>query len=350
MNSLKLLIPIMLVLGCGGTDVNGDIAATSPQKSTANVWTGERLTVTFSEAMDPATLNTSTFTLAQGSTAISGAVSYDASSKTATFVPAAPLGASLLHSATVSTGATSLTGKRMKDPYTWTFTTAAPAASAPTVNLQSAANYAILAKTAISTVPASQVTGDIGLSPAAESYITGFSLTATVTTFSKSAQVIGNVYSADRTSPTPATMTTAVADMATAFTDSAGRAPDFTEVGAGDISGLTLTHGVYKWSSGLLLTTDVHLSGTATDVWIFQIAQNLTVSSATQVILSGGALAKNVFWQVSGAVDLGTTSHLEGNILCQTAIAAHTGSSVNGRLLAQSAVSIDGSTIIKPAP
>jgi hypothetical protein len=138
--------------------------------------------------------------------------------------------------------------------------------------------------------------------------------------------------------------------MQTAFTDGAARAPDVTELGAGDISGLTLVPGVYSWSSSVLVTSDVTLSGSATDVWIFQIAQTLTMSSDTKIVLTGGALPKNVFWQVSGLVDLVTGAHLEGIVLAQTAITLGTATSINGRLLAQTAVTIAGSTIVQPAP
>ena len=100
--------------------------------------------------------------------------------------------------------------------------------------------------------------------------------------------------------------------------------------------------------TGLLIPTSVTLAGSATDVWIFQIAQDLTVASATNVVLSGGALAKNVVWQVSGAVDFGTTSHFEGIVLSQTAITLRTGASIKGRLLAQTAVAVDGSTVVAP--
>ncbi|HEX7600630.1 MAG TPA: ice-binding family protein, partial [Polyangiaceae bacterium] len=136
--------------------------------------------------------------------------------------------------------------------------------------------------------------------------------------------------------------------MQLAFTDAAGRAPNFTELGAGNIGGLTLPHGVYKWGTGLLIPTNVTLTGSATDVWIFEIAQNLNLSSATKVLLAGGAQAKNVFWQVSGGVVLGTTSHLEGIVLSQTAITLATGASVKGRLLAQTAVTLDTSTVTQP--
>ena len=113
---------------------------------------------------------------------------------------------------------------------------------------------------------------------------------------------------------------------------------------------MTLSAGVYKWSTGLLVPTDLTLTGSATDVWIFQIAQDLTVRSAARVVLSGGALARNVYWQVSGAADLDTTAHVEGIILGQTSIALHTGASINGRLLAQTAVTIEGSTVSASGP
>ncbi len=149
--------------------------------------------------------------------------------------------------------------------------------------------------------------------------------------------------------PSPSNMTLAVGDMELAFTDAAGRAPDSTELGAGDIGGMTLAPGVYKWGTGLLIPTNVTLAGSETDVWIFEIAQDLTLSSGTQVLLSGGAMPKNVFWQVSGLVDLGTTAHLEGVVLTQTSVTLRTGATLNGRLLAQTAIDIDGSTVVQPA-
>jgi hypothetical protein len=219
------------------------------------------------------------------------------------------------------------------------------------VNLRTAGNYVILAKSGISTVPTSAVTGNIGVSPAAATLITGFSLIADSTNvFSTSPQVTGKAYAADYAVPTPSNLTTAVGDMMLAFTDAAGRAPTVTELGAGNIGGKTLTPGVYKWGTGLLIPTNLTLTGSATDVWIFQIAQNLTMSSATNVALTGGAVPKNVFWQVAGLVDLGTTAHFEGVILTQTSINMQTGASINGRLMAQTAVTIASSTVVQPAP
>jgi len=218
------------------------------------------------------------------------------------------------------------------------------------VSLGMAESYVVMAKSGISNVPTSAITGDLAVSPAAASYITGFSLTADSTNvFSTSLQVTGRVYAADYAPPSPSNLTTAVGDMELAFTDASGRAPDVTELGAGNIGGMTLAPGVYKWGTGLLIPTDVTLTGSAADVWIFQVAQDLTVSSAAKISLAGGARARNVFWQVAGKVDLGTTAHFEGVVLAQTSVALHTGASLNGRLLAQTAVSIEGGAVVEPA-
>jgi hypothetical protein len=219
------------------------------------------------------------------------------------------------------------------------------------VDLGTAGNYVILTKTGISTVPTSAVTGDIAVSPAAGTYITGFSLTMDPSNvFSTSKQVTGKVYAADYAAPTPSNLTTAVSDMLTAFADAAGRAPGVTELGAGNIGGMTLPAGVYGWSTGLLIPTDLTLSGSGTDVWIFQIAKKLTMSDAVKITLTGGAVSKNVFWQVAGSVELGTTAHFEGTLLTQTMVALRTGASINGRLLAQTDVSIDDSAVVAPSP
>jgi hypothetical protein len=150
-------------------------------------------------------------------------------------------------------------------------------------------------------------------------------------------------------SPTPVNLTTAVNNMMTAYTDAAGRpSPDFFELGSGNIGGKTLVSGLYKWTNTVTLPSTITISGSSTDVWIFQIAGNLTVSSAVKVILKDGAQAKNIFWQVAGQVTFGTTSHVEGVVLSMTGITFQTGASMNGRALAQSAVILDKNTITKP--
>jgi hypothetical protein len=225
------------------------------------------------------------------------------------------------------------------------------AASPAPVELGLAGSYAILTKSGVTNVPTSAITGNIGTSPIAASAITGFSLTADATNrFSTSAQVTGKVFAANYAAPTPANLTTAVSNMEAAYSDAAGRAPDYTELHAGILGGQTLVPGVYKWSSGVSILSDATISGTATDVWIFQIAGDLTVGSGAQVLLSGGADPKNIFWQVGGGtgVEIGTTAHVEGNILAAAAIHLRTGASLNGRALAQTAVTLDQNVVVAP--
>jgi Ice-binding-like len=138
--------------------------------------------------------------------------------------------------------------------------------------------------------------------------------------------------------------------MEVAFVDAAGRIPQVTEHAGGIIGGMTLAPGSYYWSSGVAITQDVTLAGDATDVWIFQIAQSFTMTAGTHVVLTGGALAKNVFWQISGGpVTLAANADLQGIVLTQTAVTLAAGATVHGRVLAQTAVDVDGSTVIAPA-
>ena len=214
------------------------------------------------------------------------------------------------------------------------------------VRIGSAGTFAILSKSGITDVYASAITGNVGTSP-----ITGAALLLSCD------EVSGTIYVVDAAGPLPCavndatTLTTAVGDMETAYLDAEGRvSPDFTELGAGEIGGLTLAPGLYKWGTGLLISTDVTLSGGPDDVWIFQVAGTLNQASATRVTLTGGALAKNIFWQVAGAVTIGTTAHFEGVVLAKTMIAVNTGASVNGRLLAQTAVTLQMNAVTQPAP
>jgi hypothetical protein len=229
---------------------------------------------------------------------------------------------------------------------------AAAVSQSSIVNLGTASDFVILAKTGISTTGVTSITGDIGVSPEAATAITGFDLIMHSSgTYSTSSLVTGKVYAADYTDPTPTKMTTAVGDLETAYTNAAGRTlPDFTELYAGDVTGQTLTHGLYKWGTGVLVSAGgVTISGSATDVWIFQIAQNLILANGAIVTLSGGALASNIFWQVAGQVTIGTTAQMKGNILCYTLIEIQTGATLNGRALAQTAVTLDANAVTKPA-
>jgi hypothetical protein len=217
------------------------------------------------------------------------------------------------------------------------------------VNLGTAGNFTILTETGISTTGVTSIIGDIGVSPIASTAITGFGLINDASNqFSHTPIVIGKVYAANYAPPTPAKMTTAISDMKTAFTTANGLTFPAPIVGkyAGDISGRTLPPGLYKWSTGVLVTNaGVTLSGQADDVWVFQIAQNLTVNNGAIIHLTGGALAKNVFWVVSGKATLGTTVNFSGIILSKTLISLNTNAKVTGRLLAQTAVTLIANTV-----
>lgn len=218
------------------------------------------------------------------------------------------------------------------------------------INLGTSGDYVILAKTGVSTTGASSVTGDVGISPAQATYITGFGLILPASgTFSTSALITGKIYAPGYEAPTPANVSTAVGDMQTAYTDGQGRSLGaITELGAGNIGGLTLAPGLYKWGTGVTIPTDVTLSGSANDVWIFQIAQTLDISSAKKIVLSGGAKASNIFWVVAGQTTIGTGAEFNGNILDQTAIVLNTGATLNGRALAQTAVTLDANNVTIP--
>ncbi len=226
------------------------------------------------------------------------------------------------------------------------FMTAQPLAP---INLGSTSGYAILAGSLVSNVPTSKVTGNIGLSPAAGSAITGFGLT----------ELTGTFYTVDATGPvgavmSPALLTAAKGDLTSAYNEAAGRTPvptgPFLNPGSGNMGGLTLAPGLYKFTSDALITgSDLTLTGTASDVWIFQIAAALNVGNGIHIVLAGGAVASNVFWQVGTSAILGTTSIFKGTIMAAQSISLGTGATLDGRALASiAAVTIASSTITVP--
>jgi len=228
------------------------------------------------------------------------------------------------------------------------------AAGPGNIDLGGAAFYTILSKTGISTTGVTAITGNIGVSPYAATFITGFGLIMDPSNvFSKSnpsTLVSGNVYAANYAVPTPANISTAVSDMETAFTTANNKTLSvITELGAGDITGMTLAPGLYKWGTGLLISASgVTLSGAANDTWIFQVAQGMTVADGAHIILAGGAQAKNIYWITASDALIGSTVNFNGNILSMTLISINTGSTVTGRLLAQSAVTLNAATVILP--
>lgn len=210
------------------------------------------------------------------------------------------------------------------------------------VNLRTAGNFKILAKSGITNVPTSQVIGDMGVSPIAAASITGFALVLDGGgQFSKSAQVTGKVYAADYAPPTPALLTQAVIDMEAAYTDASGRPADFTDLAAGNLGGLTLVPGTYKFNSNVSVAIPMTFLGGPDDTWIIQVAGTLNVAPGVSIILAGGAQAKNIIWVVAGATTIGGSGAFNGTILDQTSITIQTGTTVNGQLLAQTAVALD---------
>ncbi|WP_417545611.1 ice-binding family protein [Marinobacter sp.] len=333
------------------------VSSTDPANNATDFALNRSITAVFSETLDPASVNPASFTLTadSGATSVSGAVSY--SNRLATFNPDSNLAASTLYTATLTTGVTDLAANALAANVVWTFTTGTAIAAGPKpVNLRTAGDFVILTKTGITNVHTSAITGDIGASP-----ITAAAMDNVFCT-----EITGIIYGSDAAytgsgatpcfagaAPDNTLVANAVLDMGTAYTDAAGRTtPDFTELHAGDVSGQTLVPGLYKWGTDVLINTDVTLTGGANDVWVFQISGDIIQASGTHVFLTGGALAKNVFWQVGGGtgVALNTNAAFAGIVLAVKGITVNTGATVNGRLLSQTAVTLDQNTVTQPAP
>lgn len=319
------------------------VLTTDPADGSFDIAANRSLSATFSEAIDQTTIVYGTFTLMQGTTRVLGTLT--SSGSVATFTPNTNLALNTLYTATLAGGVKDLAGNASNVGKTWSFTTGAVLAKGPApLILGTAGNFVILSKAGITNVATSVITGDLGTSPITGASIVGLDCV----------QVVGKIYQVDPTGPACAQtdsvyLTTAIGDMEIAYADAAGRtSPDGTELGAGEIGGLTIAPGLYKWGTDVLISNDVKISGGASDVWIFQIARDLKQASGMRMILEGGAQAKNIFWQVAGEVSLGTTAHAEGTILSGTLIALKTGAVMNGRALAQTAVTLESNTVHIP--
>lgn len=347
---LLSIVLILFVSGCSKDESNNLIATplvstTSPANNAINIPRNSAIKISFTTAMDPASINTSTVIVNQGPAMVPGMVTYSGSS--ATFTPTDNMLALTSYVVTVTTGAKTLAGRAFASNNVLGFTTGGSITPRATIDLGTAIDYVILAKTAINNFATSAITGDLGLSPAVTSYITGLAMTD-ASGYATSSQVTGKLYAADMANLTPANLAATIGDMFTAYNDAASRTmPDFVELGIGSMGDKIITPGLYKWTSDVIIPTNIILSGNVNDVWIFQIDGDLIASSAVNIILTGDAQANNIFWQVAGKATLGATSHFEGIILSRSGITLQTGASLNGQAFSQTAVTLDSNLIAK---
>jgi len=372
------LLPFLLAFtipGCGDSDKNvgaGNPGApltaptvtseTPPDGSTLVCPNTAVITVTFSKPMNPATINTTTFTLTGPSGSVSGKVTYIVATQVATFTPTASLGTtSAQFTATITTGAQDLFGNGLASNFVWMFTTSAPCPPPMGSGLGAACGYGILAGTTVTNTGPTHVSGDVGVSPGTA--VTGFRdppfntyAVGTGGTHTDGPGIAtGIIHLNDPPPPSVTSAAAAQTALTVAYLDLAGRTAPAPATVAGDLSGLTLAPGIYKSTSSLAITGPVPLTldggGNANAVWIFQIASSLTTSSNTSVVLAGGAKASNVFWQVGSSATLGTNSTFNGSILALTSITVTTGATLNGRALARNgAVTLDSNMVNVTCP
>jgi Ice-binding-like/Bacterial Ig-like domain len=352
-----LLAAVMATMaGCSDSDKVG--SATSPlalptvtavnPNGTLACNSSAAITATFSKAMDPATINTTTFTLTGPTGNVSGAVAYIAATNVATFTPASPpgLAVSTPYTATITTGAADTFGNHLAANKVWTFTTATCSSSGG-IPLGFACSFGILAGSTVTNAPivtgtTTHVTGDVGVSPGLA--ITGFPPgTITGAFFMGVGSLAGQ----------------AQMDLTTAYNNAAGAANTGGTL-TGDIGGQTKAPGVYTATSTLGITGDLTLDGSTNPngTWIFQVGTALTTAAgspgtpASRVLLINGAQAHNVFWQIGSSATLGTYSLFQGTIMAQASITLTTGATLDGRALARAgAVTLDSNPVnVPPCP
>jgi len=316
----------------------------NPTDLATNVAVNQSLNATFNKDMNPATINTNNFTVTgPGSASVAGTVTYDATSQTATFIPATNLAPDTTYTNTVTTNATDLAGNPLATNVVWTFTTGSQAdTNLLAIPLGAASTFAIMATAAVSG-GADQINGDVGLSPGSAQGI-------------PPSEINGTIHVNDQA------VTDAQASLLAAYNEAVNRSVNAISL-PGNLGGLTLAPGLYAngSSTGIsgtganaILTLDAQ--GDANAVFVFKMASTLVTDSGTSIVLAGGAQAKNIYWQVGSSATLGTTSIFKGNILAFVTITVNSGSTVSGRLFAgaggdaSGAVTIESSTVTVPAP
>jgi hypothetical protein len=208
------------------------------------------------------------------------------------------------------------------------------------VVLGTAAKFAVLAYSAVTSTGNTKVTGDLGVSPLAS--VTGIAGIPP----GGPGVVHGTIHAADGAAGT------AQGDLTTAYNDAAGRTLAPIDVANADLGGRTLAPGLYKSTGTLAITGNLTLDaqGDRNGVFIFQVATELDAESGSQVILAGGARAANIFWQVGTLAALKTTAVFKGTIMANASVTMATGAKLEGRALARTAaVTMDNNVVTLPA-
>ena len=323
------------------------VISTNPVNNASGVPLTKIITATFDVPMNPLTINGTTFLLKQGTNVVAGTVTYAGS--TASFTPSSNLLSGVVYTATITTGAQNPGGTPIANDYIWSFSTVLPSGPA-TVNLNSVGGFGIIAGVGVSNNAGFSVINnmDVGISPGVRSSITGF----------PPAIVVGGaIYASDDLTPVgiAATLTQAKQDLTNAYLFAEGATAPAPATVSGDIGGLTLAPGIYKSTSTLLIQSgDLTLDGQgdANATWIFQIASAFTTvgGAGGNVILTGGAQAKNVFWQTGSSATIGNFTSFNGTILALTSITMGSNSTAVGRMLARNGSVVLTSTNILNKP
>ncbi len=334
------------------------VLSTDPLNLATGVALNKVISATFSEAMDPLTITGSTFTLMIGATPVGGSVNYSGS--TATFTPTSNLLSGTTYTATITTGAKSLLTVPLASNFVWTFNTGAPLGPL-VVNLGSVARFGIIAGVGVSNnAGPSQINNlDVGIYPGARSSITGFFVV------DGGPGLINNgaFFAADDIAPpgTNAMLNQAQLDLVAAYNQAAGATTPAPNVAPADLGGQTLAPGIWTSASTMLLQNGnltLDAQGDANAVWIFQIGSGFTSvgsgpfpsASGGNVILAGGAQAKNVFWQVGSSAIIGDFTSFKGTVLAFSSITMNSGAVAEGRMLARNGSVVMTSTNIINKP
>jgi len=356
-----------VLAGCGDPDKNagtgnpGDplspptVTSVTPPNGSAPVCPNNAvITATFSKAMNPTTINSSTFTVALAGTGIAGQVSFVSATNIATFTPTASLTPSTSYTATITTGAKDTFGNPLATNFVWTFSTSAACAPPASVALGAACTFGVLAGSTVTNTGATVIKGDLGLNPG--SAITGFldtnTYVGTGTHTAGPGTVTGTIHLTDPPPPSVTSSAAAQTALTTAYLDLQGRTAPAPATVAGDLGGQTLAPGIYKSTSTLGITGTLTLDGGGNPnaVWIFQVASSLTTLSSSNIVLAGQAQSHNIFWQVGSSATLGTNSTFNGSILALSDITLATGATLNGRALARNgAVTLDTNMVNVPS-